>query len=230
MARFQSTERRHTEGEHLSLSFMGIAQNLCTSLLLTPHWSRLDHIAAREGREGGACSGQPYFLIFTVSFSSSWTFGRMDIKWQLVTFVSVNTTSNGHCPLLWQPSATLSRSQGILLQDVALTRGAMKWKVSKPRWATRRPRQNSIMGNSEPCIRDWDWKQGATSWGGSPGDFIVMKIKLKRNSTNDNFAQAPRDWVGCPLVYLIRSSDIQKLCGNYISTGLVHIKSNYVPK
>lgn len=92
------------------------------------------------------------------------------------------------------------------------------------------PRINSIMGDSELDIRKWDWKQGATSWGGSLRDFIGEKIKPRRNSTDHNSAPAPGGWVGCPLVYLVRFSDTQRLHGNYICTRLVSIKSNYVPK
>lgn len=65
--------------------------------------------------------------------------------------------------------------------------------------------------------------------GRPPKRFYVMKIKPKRNSADDKSAPAPRGLVRSPLVYLMRSGDIQKLHGNYISTGLVHIKSSYVP-
>ena len=75
--------------------------------------------------------------------------------------------------LLWPPDAT----QLPQLREGVLLWGSPKWMASKPRGTTRRPRLNSIMGDSELDIRKWDWKQGATSWGGSLRDFIGKKIK-----------------------------------------------------
>lgn len=61
----------------------------------------------------------------------------MDIKGQVVIFVSVDTISNEHCP---SALATQFPSQGVLLQDTALTRASQK---------ERQVSQNEVPGDPD---------------------------------------------------------------------------------
>lgn len=134
-------------------SFKDTVQELCPHLLLTSHWPGPNHIAASEVGGCGAYFGKPYLPLFgRVSFSNRKGVGNGYLR-TASSFCLVNTISDKHGPSALATKHNSVPSHGVLPQtQPSPGRPQNEGRASQDEHP-RRPRLNSIIGNSELDIR-----------------------------------------------------------------------------